>query len=118
MLTKTLAVVTVLFCAFLGAIAQTLFKIGSKDIDAYIVRWIFNSYIVVGFLLYGISSIGFIYSLKSGDLSLLYPLIATSYIWVTVFAVWFLGEQMPSSRLVGIFLLIIGVFLITSSWTR
>ncbi len=62
--------------------------------------------------MYGISTIIFIPTLKYGQLSVLYPLVATSYMWTTLVAVKFLGEKMNRFKWIGIILIIIGVSLI------
>jgi undecaprenyl phosphate-alpha-L-ara4N flippase subunit ArnE len=55
----------------------------------------------------------FIYTLKYGRLSILYPVLATSYIWVVLFSQIFLKEPFPAYKWVGIGLIIISVVIIT-----
>ncbi|MDI6888175.1 MAG: EamA family transporter [Methanocellales archaeon] len=110
--TETWAILVVAVCAFIGAIGQLFFKTGSSAVSMDITSWIFNLKIITGFALYGISSILFIFALKHGNLSILYPIIATSYIWVALLAVIFLGETMTLARWGGIGLVLLGVSLI------
>ncbi|ATZ61299.2 MAG: EamA family transporter [Methanosarcinales archaeon Met12] len=108
--TKTWAILVVVVCAFLGAIGQIFFKMGSDLISEDITSWLPK--LLVGFGLYGLSSILFILALRHGNLTLLYPIIATSFIWTALFAVMFLGESMNLAKWGGIGLILLGVSLI------
>lgn len=103
----------VIFCAFLGAIGQLLFKLGSISVSFNLMSWVTNIKIIGGMCLYGISAVFFIIALKHGNLSILYPLIATSYIWVVIFSTKFLGEPFSFAKWIGIILIIAGVSIIT-----
>jgi len=63
----------------------------------------------MGIFLYGLSAILFVWSLRHGNLSVLYPLIATSYIWVALFAYFLLGEPFPWFKWIGILMIILGI---------
>lgn len=67
---------------------------------------------MTGFILYGVSAVGFIIALKHGRLSLLYPVIATSYVWVTLLSSWVLGEKITSQHWIGIALILSGIVVI------
>ena len=67
---------------------------------------------MAGFFLYGVSAIGFIIALKHGRLSLLYPVIATSYVWVTLLSSWVLGEKITPQHWIGILLILSGIVVI------
>jgi len=102
----------VLSCAFLGSLGQLLFKLGSKSVSFDILSWITNWQVIGGMALYGISAILFITALKYGSLSILYPVIATTYLWVIIFSVLFLGESFSPIKWLGIALIISGIILI------
>lgn len=101
-----------LFCALLASLGQTFFKIGSKTVNANLISWITNWRIILGMCLYGLSAILFIVALKHGKLSILYPIIASSYIWVMVISHFILKEQINYFNWIGVFLIICGVFMI------
>ncbi len=102
----------VLFCALLGGIGQIFFKLGSSSfsLDVSLFQ---NWQLIVGVVLYGVAMVLFIYALKFGNVSILYPLIATSYIWVSLFASVFLGEAFPLYKWSGVLLIIGGIAIIT-----
>ncbi len=108
---KIFVYLLVLFCALLGAIGQIFFKLssGSFSLSTIFTNWKF----LLGVALYGIATLIFVFSLKYGNLSVLYPLIATSYIWVGLFSIIFLNESFPLFKWIGILLIIAGVIIIT-----
>jgi len=54
----------------------------------------------------------FIPALRGGELSVLYPLVALVYVWVSLLSVRFLGEKMNPMKWLGIALILLGVTLI------
>jgi len=102
----------VIFASLLGASGATLLKTGSSEFSLNISRLIRNRSLAAGIGLYIVASIIFVYALKHGELSILYPVISTSYIWAALFSVRFLNERMNRYKWLGILLIIIGVFTI------
>lgn len=106
------AIMLSLFCALLGSVGQTFFKLGSKKISSDLFSWISNWQIILGLTLYGLSAILFIVALKYGKLSVLYPIIATSYIWVILISHYILKEQVNYLNWIGVSLIFCGVSII------
>jgi len=108
---KHILILFVAFCAFLGAIGQIFFKLGapSAKLDFSILT---NYHILLGLFLYALATVLFIFALKFGEVSLLYPVIATSYIWVMIFASVFLGEKINPFNWFGVFLILSGIYFI------
>ncbi|MEM4239782.1 MAG: EamA family transporter [Candidatus Woesearchaeota archaeon] len=109
----------VILGTFIGAGGPILFKKGSatfsldpRKILKNPLILFRNYYVLLGCLLYSISSFIFIPALRGGELSVLYPLVSLSYIWVSLLSVKFLGERMNLTKITGIALIIIGVSLI------
>lgn len=110
---EPLAVGLVLIAAFLGAVGQLFFKVGAVQLSRDWISWLINWKLLVGLAFYAIATILFLYVLKSAPLSIAYPIIATSYIWVSLLAAVFLGEPFPIYKWFGIFLIISGIIIIT-----
>lgn len=110
--TKLLIILLVLFCAFLGATGQVFFKLGSTYLEFNLYSLVTNWRFLLGLVFYAIATILLVYALKYGNLSILYPVIASSYIWVTIFSIIFLGEIFSLYKWVGIFLIILGIIMI------
>ena len=92
--TKTWAIGLAALCALLGSSGQLLFKLGSSSVMLNFGSWVTNVKVITGMMLYGVSAILFIFALKYGSLSVLYPVIATSYIWVALLSNKVLGEPL------------------------
>lgn len=105
MATKAWAVAIVIFGAVLASIAQVLWKFGALGFpETKALVQIF-----IGFVLYGTFAVMFVYANKAGELSTLYPILATSYIWVSLLAMYFFNETMSLLKWAGIAAVIIGV---------
>ena len=106
-----ISIVIVLFCALIGAVAQLLLKLSSKSFSFNPRTWL-NKWLIIGAFLHLLSALLFIYALKQSSLSLLYPLFATSYIWLSLLAAPFLREPMSKLKWIGILIIILGVIFI------
>ena len=62
--------------------------------------------------MYGLSAILFIFALKYGKLSVLYPVIATSYVWVALLSSKVLAEPLSIPKWGGITLILFGIALV------
>ena len=111
--TKISLILLVAFCALLGAIGQIFFKLASKTLSFEVMALLTNWKLIVGLFCYGIATVLFVLALKYGNLSILYPIIATSYIWVSLFSVFILKEVFPLYKWIGILLIILAVGIIT-----
>jgi uncharacterized membrane protein len=98
----------------MGAFGSLYLKFGSKKKIS--LKEIFKNYeIIIGFLLYGGSTIPFIAALKFGELSFVYPLTALSYVWVTILSKKYLNEKITKNKVFGILLIMLGILLISLS---
>lgn len=111
-MTQLWAIIVVLSAAVLGALGQLNLKRGSDNFSIKFKSLLKNRYLLIGSVLYVISAAMFILALKGGELSVLYPLIATSYIWTTFFAKKVLKEDINIYKWIGVALIIIGVVFI------
>lgn len=105
------AIFMVLIACILTAFGAILLKRGSKKFE-FEFNQIKNKHLIFGVLLYGFSTLLFIPALKYSELSVIYPLVATVYIWVTLLSKRFLKEEINAYKWLGILLIIIGVIFI------
>lgn len=102
---------------FLGVAAQYSLKLGVSKLDINfsllnLPKILFSPLVFLGFFLYGISSILWIYILKNLPLSIAYPTLSLGYILI-LFVSWkFLGESIGPMNIVGVFLIVVGVSLL------
>jgi drug/metabolite transporter (DMT)-like permease len=110
---KNLAIIAMFLTTILTSTAQILYKFGVKDLSFDILSIITNWQIILGLVLYGIGAAIMIKSLKYGNVSTLYPIIATSYIWVSIGSSVFFDEIMNLAKWLGIAVIIFGVSIIS-----
>ena len=73
-----------------------------------------NMNILGGFLLYGLGAIVWLGVLSKWDVSKAYPLVGLGFV-LTVAIGYLVGEQVSTSRVAGIILISIGIFLVGRS---
>jgi len=100
--------VVISIACVIGAYAALLLKKASGKMS-FSFKFLFSKELITSVSLYGFSTVMFIPALKFGELSVLYPLVATSYIWTSIFSIKFLGEKMNIWKWLGVLVILIGV---------
>lgn len=75
-----------------------------------ITKTIFSPYVFLGFVLYGISSVFWLFVLQRLPLSVAYPALSLTYVVVVALSVLVLKEPITSTKIIGILLIILGVY--------
>jgi drug/metabolite transporter (DMT)-like permease len=76
------------------------------------VALITNVPLIAGYALYGINTVMLVMALREGELSVLYPIIALTYVWVTLASYIRLHEPPNLYKNIGVAAIIIGVIII------
>ena len=93
----------------LGAIAQILMKVGMTHFTPDPMAILRNVPLLAGYALYGINTLLMVLALRDGELSMLYPIIALTYVWVTLLSYGLLHETPNFFKNVGITTIMVGV---------
>lgn len=108
-------------CTLLGAAGQMLIKIGAgaSVVEApwttlgglwtHLWAMAMSPYLVGGYALYAVMTVLFIVTLKDEELTVVYPIIALTYVWVAALSVLFFREHMNWPKMAGILLIVVGV---------
>ncbi|MCX6597555.1 MAG: 4-amino-4-deoxy-L-arabinose transferase [Acidobacteria bacterium] len=112
-----LSVVLVLLCTFLGAAAQVLMKIGGNGLAGVSASQLVaepallmkNLPLLGGYSLYGLSTVLLVLSLRRGQLSVLYPIISLTYVWVLLLSVVIFHESLNPWKISGVLAIVTGV---------
>jgi drug/metabolite transporter (DMT)-like permease len=115
---QTYIIITLtLFSALIASLAQLLFKkkLPQKATMKTIIRAVFTPSIILGLVGYGASLAVYLYALSSADLSIVYPIFASSFIFTTILSAIVLKEKISARRAAGIVLIFIGVSIIALS---
>jgi multidrug transporter EmrE-like cation transporter len=102
----------VLACTILGTVAQLLIKNGMDHFKLDPVALLTNLPLIAGYALYGINTVMLVLALREGELSVLYPIIALTYVWVTLAAYIRLHEAPNLYKNIGVAAIIAGVIVI------
>jgi len=109
---KVLAVVTLL------AIGQILFKLAAARIQIgsareTILSLALNPYLIAGLILYGVTTVLWVVVLRDVPISRAYPFTALGMIIVPAIGLRFFGEAFSWNLVVGGFLVIVGIVVIS-----
>jgi len=106
----------VLLAGLIGGLGPVYLKKGADAVTFGEWSTIYkNKFLIIGILVYSLSTILFIPALKGGDLSVLYPLVGLVYVWASIYAIFILGEKMTKWKWLGIIIVIMGAALISST---
>lgn len=103
--TKLWAIGLIVIVTLFTSLAQILFKFGAEMLPIVLT----NKFIWLGFLIYGLAALLMIIAFKGGEVSVLYPILATSYLWVTLLYMYIYDQPISLFRWFGVFLIIIGI---------
>ena len=103
------AISLVLVASFLGGLGAIFLKKGAEQFKLNLQGILYNKNLIVGVTLYGLSVVLFVPALKGGEVSILYPMVATSYIWSSLFSVIMLKEKMSKKKWLSICFIIVGI---------
>ena len=107
------------FCTVFTSLGQILWKFGVNRIDFNQYLTILNLPFISGFVSYGIGWVFLMLAFKKGEMSVLYPIIATSYIWVSLISpLLFPTDSMTLVKWIGVTIILFGVTMIGIGGTK
>jgi len=96
----------------LSAAAQILMKIGMHHFSSNLLAIVTNLPLIAGYALYGLFTLLMVLALREGELSLMYPIISLSYVWVTALSYFIFHDTLSPLKLLGIAGIMAGVALL------
>jgi multidrug transporter EmrE-like cation transporter len=122
---KALEFGLIVFGVMLNAMAQLLLKAGTRTIgqfefsaaNVWPIGWSLatNPHIIGGLSCYVVSVLVWIMALSRVEVSIAYPMLSLGYVVNAFFAWWLFGEAITVTRIVGMGIIIIGVYLVAKS---
>ena len=103
---------TITIASLVGAFGAVYLKKGSKNFSFNFKKLINNYVLIFGVFCYGVSTILYMVALKGEDLSVVYPLVSLTYIFISVLSIKMLGERMNTWRWLGVIIIIAGIIVI------
>jgi drug/metabolite transporter (DMT)-like permease len=99
----------VLTAAFIGSFGAVFLKLGAERLRRNWRSLLLNTRLIAGVALFGCSSVFFVMGVQRGELSVLYPMIATGYIWTLFWSRLFFGEPITRHKFWGLVLILVGI---------
>ena len=94
-------------------------KTGANQLAAQGLAGILSNLpLLAGYCLYGLSTLLLVLALRDGELSLLYPVIALTYVWVTILSKVIFHDRLSVSKLAGIAIIVAGVVVLGRNTKR
>ncbi|MBI4145272.1 EamA family transporter [Candidatus Woesearchaeota archaeon] len=120
MITRLGAIGLVIVATLIGSWGPIFLKKATTRLDRdaftgiapFLRATIGNLQLVLGIGFYAASFVIYVFALRGADLSVIYPLVSTSYVWVSLLSVWMLKERMTAFKWAGILLIIAGATLV------
>lgn len=114
---NTVQLAMLLFAVSLGAGGQISMKVGINQPPPpeTLLATLLRPYVILGFLLYAVSSLVYISVLRKVALSQAYPIVGFSYVGVVLLSLLLLHESVPGARWAGVALISLGVALVARS---
>lgn len=115
------SVYLVLGCTVFAAAAQIMMKYGAghpmpsvdfgnaASLGTFLVALLGNYPLILGYVLSAGNALLLILALRDGHLSMLYPIISLTFVWVNLLSIYLFGDHMNPWKAVGMLLIITGV---------
>lgn len=117
--TQRRAILMMIACTIFTSAGQLLWKHGVQRIQLNNLLTFFNAPIVLGFLSYGVGALLMLLAFQRGELSVLFPVIATSYVWVSLLSPrFFLTDFMNGWKWAGVLTILVSVSLLGLGRTK
>ncbi len=107
--TAKFSILLMILVTFIFTIGNSMLKRAADNFSWDIIGSIFNIYLILGLFMVLIGGILFIIALKYGELSVLYPIVSLSFVWVVLYSKIFFGETLFLWQYIGIAFIVLGV---------
>lgn len=113
---STRIVLLTLACVFGIALGQLFFKKAAVGLPAQpgIIDWLLNGWLLVALVLYGVTTLLWVWILRHTPLHLAYPFMGLAFLLVPIMASLWLKEPLHWQSLAGGILILAGVWLAAS----
>jgi len=99
-----------LFSVFIASLSQILLKKSANKNYNNKLKEYFNKYVITAYFIFFISTILTIVAYKGIELKYGAIIGSVGYIFILIMSKMFLGEKISRNKLLGIFLIILGIF--------
>src|SRR3990167_5040927 len=105
-------IIFMLCSALFASAGQVLFKFAANN-TSDIITFFVNPFLYIGGTAYLVGLLFMIKSLRRGELSVVYPMLATSFIWVSIASlIFFDTDFMTPQKWIGVSAIVFGIYLV------
>lgn len=114
------SILLTLLCTFMLSAGQLLFKLASEQlkpdtekISDLLSGLIFNPYLILGLITYGVATLLWVWVLRDTPLNIAYPIMALAFIIVPLLSIIFFNEPFHMKYIFGGLLIVLGIYVIS-----
>jgi drug/metabolite transporter (DMT)-like permease len=111
-MTPVSSMILVIVGSFIGSFGAVFLKAGATRLEFNLRALLSNWRLAAGVILFLSSSVFFVFGLREGELSVLYPLVSIGYIFTLLWSRIFFGESFTKTKFAGVGLILTGVILV------
>ena len=108
--TQKRAMALMVVCTIFTSLGQIFWKLGVNKYISGNILSLLNIPFIFGFVAYGLGALLMLIAFRRGELSVLYPIVATSYVWVSLISPrLFPDDFMNAWKWAGVIIILISV---------
>jgi drug/metabolite transporter (DMT)-like permease len=116
---KKEALYLIILCTVFTSLGQILLKKGVGGLDISVLSSFLNVYLFFGLVSYLVGALLLLKAFQFGELSIVYPIIATSFVWVSIISPYiFPSDSMNGIKWLGTGVILLSVSLLGWAGTR
>ena len=112
--TQLWAIILALIAAVFCGLGPIYLKKGAEHFNLNFKKQWKNKPLLKGIGFYLLATLFFIPALKGGEVSVLYPVASTTYVWIGIFSMKILGEKVNMIKWIGFGVIILGIIIISA----
>jgi len=103
------SILLVLFASFVGSFGTVFLKSGADKLERTVRGVLTNWRLPVGILIYLTSFAMYTAAVKTGELTILYPMVSLGYLWTLIWSRLIFKEPLTRNKFIGIGMILFGV---------
>lgn len=109
MKTPLSSIILVLFGSFIGSFGTIFLKAGADRLERTVMGVLTNWRLPVGILIYLTSFAMYTVAVKTGELTILYPMVSLGYLWTLIWSRLIFKEPLTKNKFIGVGMILFGV---------
>ncbi|MBI2688396.1 MAG: EamA family transporter [Acidobacteria bacterium] len=112
MRTPLSSILLVLFASFVGSFGAIFLKAGADRLERTVKGVLTNWRLPAGIMIYLTSFGMYTVAVKSGELTILYPMVSLGYLWTLIWSRLVFKEPLTRNKFIGVGMILFGVLVL------